>query len=113
MTDQEIDTLKKAFTPLYTFWQRDLAEAPRLVSRIGNPPKPGVDDEPDPSDCAYLHDGGYVALDNASFDQFVFIYPVDQISDAVPVELGAGPHTCDSIFRAMCHARQASGLQLS
>lgn len=70
MTDAEITFLKAAFVPGRTYWQHDRSDGPIQVLRIGAAAKPEEGDEPEPSECAYLVKGGYVALWNADLQQF-------------------------------------------
>jgi hypothetical protein len=70
MNDQEIAQLRAAVKAGHVVWAFDPTEAPKLVRRVGNPPKPEDGDEPEPSACAYMVAGGYVALYNADLAQF-------------------------------------------
>lgn len=70
MNDQEIAQLRAAVKAGHVVWAFDPTEAPKLVQRVGNSPKPEDGDEPEPGECAYLSYGGYVALWNAELVQF-------------------------------------------
>lgn len=70
MNEQEIAQLKAAVRAGPVVWAFDRTEAPKVVLRIGQAPKPEDGDEPEPGACAYLAGGGYAALWNCELSQF-------------------------------------------
>ena len=75
MDELEISALKRAFAAGGLYWGFDNQQVMKVV-RIGPPPPVAPEDEPEPSEVAYLQNGTYVALWNAEANQFVRMKPV-------------------------------------
>ncbi len=70
MSEEEEQYLKKLCINGYKLcWFSDMGEA-FIVSRVGNGPPVAEDDVPEPSLCAFFHNGKYAALYHCELEEF-------------------------------------------